>query len=105
LAFTPNEKSFTTHHAEENNMASPTQIVVGKGIPNMLIAEDLLKILRELTTIIFTKILYQFPSMDGRTINYILFSSEMIIDLPYHVNIILLTVKLQDIPYGSNSTC
>ena len=27
-------------------MASPTQMVVGKGIPNLLIAEGLLKILR-----------------------------------------------------------
>jgi len=29
-------------------MASPTQIVVGKGIPNLLIVEGLLKILWEL---------------------------------------------------------
>ena len=29
-------------------MASPTQTVVGKGIPNPLTAEDLLKILRDL---------------------------------------------------------
>ena len=29
-------------------MASPTQMVVGKGIPNPLTAEDLLKILRDL---------------------------------------------------------
>jgi len=29
-------------------MASPTQTVVGKGIPNSLTAEDLLKILRDL---------------------------------------------------------
>jgi len=29
-------------------MASPTQTVVGKGIPNLLIAEGLLKILRDL---------------------------------------------------------
>ena len=29
-------------------MASPTQTVVGKGIPNPLTAEDLIKILREL---------------------------------------------------------
>jgi len=38
----------TTHHAEGNSMASPTQMVVGKGIPNSLIAEGLLKILKEL---------------------------------------------------------
>ena len=30
------------------SMARPTQMVVGKGIPNPLIAEDLLKILRDL---------------------------------------------------------
>jgi len=29
-------------------MASPTQTVVGKGIPNLLIAKGLLKILRDL---------------------------------------------------------
>jgi len=29
-------------------MASPTQMVVGKGIPNQLIAKGLLKILRDL---------------------------------------------------------
>jgi len=29
-------------------MASPTQMIVGKDIPNPLIAEDLLKILRDL---------------------------------------------------------
>jgi len=29
-------------------MASPTKTVVGKGIPNLSIAEDLLKILRDL---------------------------------------------------------
>ena len=29
-------------------MASPTQTIVGKGIPNPLTAEDLIKILRDL---------------------------------------------------------
>jgi len=43
LASKTNIKSSTTHHAEENSMASPTQMVVGKGIPNPLTAEDLLK--------------------------------------------------------------
>jgi len=33
-------------------MASPTQMVVGKGMSNTLIAEDLLKILRELFPLI-----------------------------------------------------
>ena len=40
--FEPNLKSLT-HHAEQNSLASSTQTVVGKGIPNPLIAEDLLK--------------------------------------------------------------
>jgi len=31
-------------------MASPTQMVVGKGIPNLLIAKGLVKILKELTS-------------------------------------------------------
>jgi len=37
-----------THYAEGNNMASPTQTVVGKSIPNPLIPEDLLKIIKDL---------------------------------------------------------
>jgi len=48
LAFKPNEKSSTTQQAEENSMTSPTQTVLGKGIPNPLIAEGLLKILMDL---------------------------------------------------------
>ena len=48
LAFKPNEKSSITHHADRNSMASPTQMLVGKGIPDLLITEDLLKILRNL---------------------------------------------------------
>jgi len=48
LAFKPNKKSSTTYYAEGNNMTSPTQTVVGKGIPNPLIAEGLLEILRDL---------------------------------------------------------
>jgi len=47
FAYKPNEKSSTAHHAEGNSMASPTQIVVGKGTLNPLIVEDLLKILRD----------------------------------------------------------
>jgi len=34
--------------AEGNSVASPTQMVVGNGIPNLLTAESLLKILRDL---------------------------------------------------------
>ena len=41
-------KFLTTHRAEGNSMANPTQTVVGKGISNLLTAEDLLKILRDL---------------------------------------------------------
>jgi len=33
----PNIKSSITHHAEGNSMASPTQMIVGKGTPNPLI--------------------------------------------------------------------
>jgi len=43
LAFKPNEKSSTAHHAEGNHRASPIQTVAGKGIPNSLIAKELLK--------------------------------------------------------------
>jgi len=39
-------KSSITHHAEGNTMASPTQTVVRKGLPNPLTAEGLLKILK-----------------------------------------------------------
>ena len=49
MASKPNIKSSTTHHAEGNIMASLTQTVVGKGIPNLLTAEDLLTILRDLS--------------------------------------------------------
>ena len=48
MASKPNIKSSTINHAEGNNMASLTQTVVSKGIPNPLTAEDLLKILRDL---------------------------------------------------------
>ena len=45
-------------------MASPTQTVDGKGLPNPLIAEDLLKILRELIPFDSSRILYQFSSIE-----------------------------------------
>ena len=41
-------------------MASPTQTVVGKGTPNPLIAEGLLKILSGLGPTLSSKIPYQF---------------------------------------------
>jgi len=44
----PMQKLRTTHHAEGNSMASPTQTAVGKGKPNLLIADNLLKFLRDL---------------------------------------------------------
>jgi len=64
LALKPDEKSSTTHHAEGNSMTSLTQMVVGKGLPNLLIAEDLLRILRDLIPFGSFRILYQFPSME-----------------------------------------
>ena len=59
IGFWAQRKSSTTHHTERNIMASPTQTVVGKGKTNLLIAEDLLKILRELVPHNPTKIFYQ----------------------------------------------
>jgi len=44
----PTKISPTTHHAEGNSMAGPTQTVVGKDIPYQLIPEDLLKFLTDL---------------------------------------------------------
>jgi len=43
LASNPNIKSSTTHYAEGNSMASPTQTVVGKDKSYPFTAEDLLK--------------------------------------------------------------
>jgi len=48
LAFKSNTKSSTAHYAEGKSMASPTQMVVDKDKPKPLIAEVLLKILRNL---------------------------------------------------------
>jgi len=45
-------------------MANPTQTVVGKVTLNPLIAEGLLKILKELISFDSSRILYQFPSME-----------------------------------------
>jgi len=45
-------------------MASPTQTVVGKGKPNLLIDEDLLKILKDLISFDSSRIIYQFPPME-----------------------------------------
>jgi len=67
LTFKPNEKSSTTHHAEENSMASPTQTVVDKDISNPLIAEDLLKNLRDLIPPSPPKSLTNSHPWNGRT--------------------------------------
>jgi len=63
-------KSSTTHHTEENSMASPTQTVVRKGIPNLLIAEGLLKILRDLVPPSSPKSHINFFPRNGRTTKY-----------------------------------
>ena len=49
-------------------MASLTQTVVGKGTPNPLIAEGLLKILRDLVPSFPPKSLTNFLPQNGRTI-------------------------------------
>jgi len=67
LAFKPNEKSSITHHAERNSMASSTQTVIGKGIPNLLIAKGLLKILRDLIPPSPRKSLANFHPWNGKT--------------------------------------
>jgi len=64
LAFKPNIKFSITHHAEENSMASLTQIV-GKCKPNLLIAKGLLKTLRDLISFDSSRILCQFLSMES----------------------------------------
>jgi len=48
-------------------MASPIQTVVGKGIPNSLIAEGLLKILRDLISSSPPKFLTDSLLWNGRT--------------------------------------
>ena len=59
-------------------MASPTQMVVGKGIPNPLIAEDLLKILKDLIPLIPPEFSINSRPWNGRiTKSYIHFLSKM----------------------------
>jgi len=64
-------------------MASPTQTVVDKGIPNSLIAEDLLKNLRDLVPPSPPKSLTNFLPRNGRTtkIPVSIFLTEMSTDL------------------------
>ena len=79
MASKPNIKSSTTHHAEGNSLASPTQTVVGKGIPNPLTAEDLLKILRDRIPLFPPKPPTNSRPWNGRTIkSCIRFLGEMI---------------------------
>jgi len=67
LAFKSNEKTSTTHYAKGNIIATPTQTVVGKGIPNSLITEGLLKILRVLILPSPSKFLTNSHPWNGRT--------------------------------------
>ena len=76
-------------------MASLTQTIVCKDIPNPLTAEGLLKILRDLTPFDSSpKSLTNSYPWNGRTTkSCIHFLIEMITDRTCHVNIIPLTVK------------
>ena len=64
-------------------MASPTQTVVGKGMSNPLIAEDLLKILADLVPLSPPKSLTNSHLQNGRVtkIPVFIFSNEMNWDL------------------------
>ena len=79
-------------------MTSPTQTVVGKGIPNSLITEGLLKILRDLIPPSPPKFLTDSrPWNGGTTKSRNCFPSEINTDRTCHVNIISLaysTVRL-----------
>jgi len=59
-------------------MASPTQMVVVKDKPNLLIIEDILKISRDLIPLIPSKSLTSLLWNGRTTKRYIYFSSEMI---------------------------
>ena len=64
LAFKSN---ISPRHADGNSMASPTQMVVSKGKPNLLIAENLVKILRDLIPPISPKSLTNFLQWNGKS--------------------------------------
>jgi len=66
LAFKSNEKFSITHHVEGNSMSSLTQTVIGKGIPDSLMAEDLLKIPRDLIPPFPPKSLTNSRSWNGK---------------------------------------
>ena len=82
-------KSSTTHHAEGNSMASPTQTVVGKGTSNLLIAEGLLKILSGLGSLFPPKSLTNSHPQNGKSTkcNH------------YYVNTIPLVMEILNTPY------
>jgi len=63
----PTKKFSTTHHAEGNSMASPSQMVVGKGTSNPLIVEGLLKTLRDLIPPFTQKSLTNSHPWNGKT--------------------------------------
>jgi len=64
VGFYVQHKSSITHHGEGSSIASPTQMEVGKGIPNKLIAKGLLKNLKGVGPVLPPKIPYQFPLME-----------------------------------------
>jgi len=67
-------------------MASPTQTVVGKGIPNSLIAEGLLKILMKLISPISPKSLSNSLPWNGRSTKvFFIFPAKWITDRTSHV--------------------
>ena len=80
---------------EGNSMANPTQTVVHKGISNPLIAEGLLKILRDLIPPSPPKSLTNpIHGMVGLQKAYDCFPSEIITDQTCQVNIIPLVYPL-----------
>ena len=86
-------------------MASLTQTVVGKNIPNPLIAEGLLKILQDLIPTSPPKSPTNSFSWNVRTTkSCVRFLSEMITDRTCHANIIPLTINFH-ILSRSNPTC
>ena len=71
-------------------MASSTQTIVGKGKPNPLIAEGLLKILRDLIPTFPHKSSTNSLPWNGRTTkSCIRFSNEMITDQPVTLTLYL----------------
>ena len=109
MTFRPNIKSSTTHHVEGNSMASPTQTVVGKDVPNLLIAEDLLKILRDLLSLFPPKFPTNSRPWNDRTIKDCIHFPNNRLELSC-LKLTPLTVKLfladlSNIPSRSNATC